>query len=54
MSKWKVVLWMSFGAVWASVDEVYGGDIRYFDTLEEAQNYGRSKGVVYETVEVKE
>ena len=52
MSKWKVALYMSFGVVWASVDEVYGGEIQYFDTLKEAEEYGRSKGVVYEPVEV--
>jgi len=53
MSKWKVALYLPIGVVWASVDEVYGGEVQYFDTLKDAENYGRSKNVVFEPVEVK-
>lgn len=55
MSKYKVALYMPFGTVWATVDEVYGGEIKYFDTIEEATSYGHSKSpVVFEPVEVKD
>ena len=54
MSKWKVALYLPMGVVWASVDEVYGGEIQYFDTLEQAEAYGRSKApIVFEPVEVE-
>lgn len=43
---------MAFGPVYASIDDVYGGDIRYFNTEQEAENYARSKEVVYEVVKV--
>lgn len=53
MSKWKVALYMPFGVVWASIDEVYGGEIQYFDTLAQAEEYGKSKSVPFEPVEVR-
>lgn len=51
--KYKVILYFSFGAVYASVDEVYGGEVLYFNSLEEAERYGRSKTVPFEAVEAK-
>lgn len=52
-TKWKVILYFAFGAVYATDNEQPDGDIRYFDTEREAIIYGRSKGVVFEPVEVK-
>lgn len=52
ITKYKVILYMAFGPVYASIDDVYGGDIRYFNTEQEAENYARSKEVVYEVVKV--
>lgn len=53
MLKYKVLLYFSFAAFYATVDEKSGGEIRYFDTREEAERYGRSKSVPFEAVEVQ-
>lgn len=50
---YKVILYFAFGAVYATENEQPDGDIKYFDTLKEAEDYGHSKGVVFEAVEVK-
>ena len=54
MSKWKVKLYLAFGEVWATDNEQPDGNIRYFDTLEEAEAYGHNKSpIVFEPVEEK-
>jgi hypothetical protein len=52
MSKYKVLLYFSFAAFYATVDEVPNGETLLFDSLEEAERYGRSKSVPFEA-EVK-
>jgi len=52
--KYKVLLYFSFAAFYATVDEQSGGEILYFNSLDEAERYGRSKSVPFEAVEVKE
>ena len=54
MSKFKVILYFSFGHVIATENEEPGGDIKYFNTRFEADMYGQSKGLIYESVEVKD
>jgi len=51
--KWKLLLYLAHPA-YATVDDGYGSDIMLFDTIEEAERYGQSKGVMYEAMEVKE
>lgn len=51
MSKYIVKLYFSFGTIIATDNEQPDGDIRYFDSLADAENYGRSKNIVFEAVE---
>lgn len=53
MSKWKLILYTAFGPVIAGENQHYGGDHKIFDTMEEANQYGESKKLPYEAVEVK-
>lgn len=50
---YKVLLYFGFGTIYATVNEVPGGDILTFDTLEQAERYGATKGMPYEAVEVR-
>lgn len=51
---YKVILWFSFGAMYATEEEEFGGKVKVFETLEEAESYGRHKTVPFETILIKE
>jgi hypothetical protein len=55
MSKYKVVLYFFFGPTVATVNGVPDGEPLIFDTIQEANQYGRSKApILYEPLELKD
>lgn len=51
---YKLLLYFSFGTVVATEDATPDGNHLIFETLDEAEKYGRSTGVTFEAVGVKD
>lgn len=50
---YKVILYFSFGAIVATKNKEPDGEPLLFSNLKDAEQYGRSTGLVFEPVEVK-